>query len=222
MRQEANHKVAELSSNFMVATLQLFTTTIVNSGMPAHNEPLMDEQQLVNAVLKGGMGAFRELIRRYEKLVAGIVFRMISVQQDREDLCQDIFLTVYEKLSSFRFGSKLSTWIGAIAFNRCINFLKAKKYLLQDDKDGDEETNTVMIDQLKGDELLIKKQWRAALEKSIEGLPVLQRTVLQLFHYEELSLDEIASIMHLPVNTVKSHLFRARRNLKEQLIHLKN
>ena len=195
--------------------------------MPALTEPAKDEKELVNSVLRGGVDAFKELIGRYEKLVASIVFRMIDGEQDREDLCQDIFLLVYEKLSTFRFQSKLSTWIGNIAFNRCINFLKKKKHSFLNDIYKDEiseyEGKTIIAApeamQPTVDEVLIKKHILAALEKSIEQLPPMQKTVLPLFHYEELSLDEVAVITNLPVNTVKSHLFRARKNLKNQLLH---
>jgi len=77
-------------------------------------DPVADEV-LVKAVLAGREEAFKTMIRQYERLVLQIVFRMVRRKADREDLCQDIFLKVYDKLSSFRFGSKLSTWIGSIA-----------------------------------------------------------------------------------------------------------
>jgi RNA polymerase sigma-70 factor (ECF subfamily) len=92
------------------------------------NEPL-----LVKQVLSGNRKAFEGLVRQYEGLVLHIVTPLIGVNEDREDICQDIFTNVYEKLVTFQFKSKLSTWIGNIAYNTSINFLKKKKHILLND-----------------------------------------------------------------------------------------
>lgn len=184
-----------------------------------------EDAVLVKAVLKGDAAAFHVLIRRYEKLVLTIVGKMIDGKEDREDICQDVFLTVYDKLSSFRFGSKLSTWIGNIAFNRSVNFLKRARPLLLEDMhkakaadDADKETGTEIKDSSRlADEGLLDKERTALLQQSVEALPVLQKTVLLLFHQQELSLEEIAAVTSLPVNTVKSHLFRGRKTLKDKM-----
>src|SRR6185436_14894482 len=95
----------------------------------------------VKAVLSGEGDAFKILIKQYERLVLQIVFRMVKREVDREDLCQDIFLKVYDKLQGFRFGSKLSTWIGSIAYNTCVNHLRKNRIVLveqyeQEDEEG--------------------------------------------------------------------------------------
>lgn len=187
----------------------------------AHSEDAV----LVKAVLKGDAAAFKVLIRQYEKLVLAIVCKMIDGKEDREDICQDVFLTVYDKLSSFRFGSKLSTWIGNIAFNRSVNFLKrARPLLLADmykaneaDEAENERERDVKDTGLLADERLLDKERTMLLQQSIEALPVLQKTIILLFHQQELSLDEIAVVTSLPVNTVKSHLFRGRKTLKNKM-----
>lgn len=192
----------------------------------AHTEDAV----LVNAVLKGNPGAFQQLIRRYEKLVITIVSKLIDGKENREDICQEVFLKVYDKLSSFRFGSKLSTWIGHIAFNQSVNFLKRKKPLLLEDMykgpEADEEGIEPAIeirDEASGpDEALLAKERAQLLSEGIEQLPPLQRTILLLFHQQELSLDDIAGITSLPVNTVKSHLFRGRKTLKAKVLEQLN
>ena len=185
-----------------------------------------DEALLVAAVIRREMGAFRKFIHQYERLVISIVFKMVNQKEDSEDICQDVFLKVYEKLPAFRFGSKLSTWIGSIAFNTCVNFIqKRKPFLLEDlrtpkndEEDSQSETKIVIKDLSSApDEQLITKEREALLLKSIDRLTVIQKTVLQLFHQNELSLQEISEITTLPVSTVKSHLFRARKQLKEKL-----
>jgi RNA polymerase sigma-70 factor (ECF subfamily) len=187
-----------------------------------------EDAALVKAVTRGNANAFKILVHKYEKLVCSIVFKMIEQKEDREDICQDVFLKVYDKLSTFRFQSKLSTWIGNIAFNTSVNFLKKKKAILWDDiyradeSDNEnvlpENTHEVIDMSILPDEVLLNKEKMQLLNQNILGLPVLQQTILQLFHNEDLSLDEIATIATLPVNTVKSHLFRARNNLKNKLL----
>ena len=86
-----------------------------------------EEKQIVADILAGDQQAFRNLIEQYQKLVSHIVFRMISHQVDREELCQEIFIKVYRNLASFKFQSKLSTWVGRIAYHACINFLKKNR-----------------------------------------------------------------------------------------------
>ncbi len=187
-----------------------------------------DDALLVRAVASGNTEAFKKLVHQYERLVCSIVFKMIGQKEDREDICQEVFIKVYDKLPHFRFQSKLSTWIGNIAFNHTVNFLKKKKLVLLEDLNGsktdsDEEYFTEIPFEAKDadmmpDELLFNKEKKELLGQRIESLPVIQKTILQLFHWEEMSLEEIAITTALPVNTVKSHLFRARKTLKNEMV----
>ncbi len=189
----------------------------------------LDEKLLINAVLSDDRKAFEQLIRNYEGLVIHIVGSLIKNEQDREDLCQDVFVKVYENLSKFQFRSKLSTWIGNIAYYASINFLQKKRAVLLDDlsrTDHDAEFSHYESiirnqDDPTPESLLIQKDETRLLNHSVEKLPLIQKTILLLFHQDELSLDEISRIMEMPVNTVKSHLFRARMQLKEFLTQYK-
>ena len=189
-------------------------------------DPVADEV-LVKAVLAGREEAFKTLIRQYERLVLQIVFRMVRRQADREDLCQDIFLKVYDKLSSFRFGSKLSTWIGSIAYNSCVNYLRKNRISLVGHEREDDETKDFAINVFdrfetshQPDELFIAKESRHMLWKFVEELSPMQQTVIGLFHQQELKMEEIAEMMNIPIGSVKSHLHRARQALKSKLLEL--
>jgi len=186
-----------------------------------------DEESLVKSVLSKDRTAFEMLINRHKGLVFHIVLPIIKNEVDREDVCQDVFLKVYEKLYTFQFKSKLSTWIGNIAFNTAISFLKKKKDELISDifsfSEGGERQNVnlkgFIIDESPlADALIIAEENKVLLHREIGKLTSIQRTILLLYHQDELSLDEISVIMDMPVNTVKSHLFRARTQLKEALI----
>lgn len=192
---------------------------------PAASGHENDDKRLVAAVVSGDESAFRQLIHQHERLVVSIVYKMVSRKEDCEDLCQDVFLKVYEKLPGFRFGSKLSTWIGSIAFNACVNFLQKRKPVLLEDlrnpiadeeMQGHGESTVRDMSSSPGETLEIKER-EMLLRNNIERLSVIQKTVLQLFHQNDLSLQEIAELTDLPVSTVKSHLFRARKELKGKM-----
>lgn len=182
-----------------------------------------EEKILVQQVLSGDRKAFERLVRNYEALVLHIVNPLVGNHPDREDLCQEIFIKVYQRLQGFEFRSRLSTWIGTIAFNACVNFLQKKRNVPVGDLFGADET---ALENLSADspptpeDMLIKKQEAKHLTAAIGQLPAAQKTALLLFHHDDMSLDEIAQILGVPVNTVKSHLYRARKNLKTILTNI--
>ena len=178
----------------------------------------LDERDLVSEVLSGNRKAFIKLIKQYERLVLHIVTPLIGINEDREDICQDVFIKVYEKLRTFQFNSKLSTWIGNIAYNTSINYLQKKKnILLSNIVSPDNELLPLESENIEMDNpenIFIRHEDIEQLNKSINMLTELQKTILLLFYQDELSLDEIGKVMEMPLNTVKSHLFRAKISLK--------
>jgi len=177
-----------------------------------------EDRIFVERILDGDEYAFERLIRNYQRLVSHIVFRMVNNQTDREDICQDVFVKVYKNLKGFRFDSKLSTWIGRITYNGCINYLEKKKIPLYDDitdETKDFEQNPSY--EPGPDKILEKKDISEMLKEEIEKLPTTYRAVITLYHLDEMSYNEISDIMKLPEGTVKSYLFRARKMLKDRL-----
>jgi RNA polymerase sigma factor (sigma-70 family) len=189
----------------------------------------VDEKELVKSVLSKDKAAFKQLIRQYEGLVIHIVVPLIDNQSDRDDICQDVFLKVYEKLHTFQFKSKLSTWIGNIAYNTSINLLQKKRNVLLDDifslnRDSESDSHGQMSAEVSGQDpeaILIITEEKKLLQAAVDRLPAIQKTLILLFHQDELPLDEIGAMMNMPVNTVKSHLFRARATLKGMLVQQK-
>src|SRR5688572_29853238 len=182
------------------------------------------EDELVHAVLRNDRDAFRELIRRYERLVMQIVCRMIKRVPDQEDLCQEVFLKVYDKLQYYRFESKLSTWIGRITFNTCVNFLQRKQVLWLEKSGGGDESDSPLHNSPDGsrqpDALLENKEQAVLLWKLVDELPAVQQTIVSLYHQEGMKLEEIVEVLDLPMGTVKSYLHRARQNLKKKLLSI--
>ncbi len=176
-------------------------------------------RSLVAKIVAGNKRAFQSFIQEYQRLVSHIVFRMVSNKTDREDICQDVFMKVYQNLAVFQFESKLSTWIAKIAYNTCLDFLEKKKTLLYDDLSSDGNP----LDKFSGDDILPdesieKKDLSYHLQTEIGKMPVNYRTILTLYHLDEMSYAEISEIMQLPEGTVKSYLFRARKLLKDKLL----
>jgi RNA polymerase sigma-70 factor (ECF subfamily) len=186
------------------------------------NENNIADQPLVEKVLSGDNKAFSIVIKNTEVLVTQIVFKMLSVAEDRKDIVQDIYLKAFQKLGSFKFKSKLSTWIGKIAYNTCINHIEKKKLLLienvTDEIEPDGKTLAIMRFHNEPENMFFNKELSGILKTAIDKLSPVYRTLITLYHNEDLSYSEIAEITELPEGTVKNYLFRARRILRNHLL----
>lgn len=181
---------------------------------------LEQEGLLIERILVGDQEAFRQLIEQYQKLVNHIVFRFMPQTADREDACQEVFLKVHRNLQTFERKSRLSTWIGRIAYNYCLNIREKKsEKLFCDLGENDDVTADDFASQWASPEELAESSDSSfRLREEIGQLPVNYRTILSLYHLEEMNYAEIGLIMNLPEGTVKSHLFRGRRILKDRLL----
>ena len=189
--------------------------------MSHNNEINLADQQLVRAVLTGDRDAFARMIKQSEGLVAQMTFRMINSPGDRKDIAQDVYLKVFKNLPNFKFKSKLTTWIGQITYNTCLHYIQKKKLVLSVDtgKDGELPEDHIIDDRPNDSEkILLGKELRGILSIEIDRLSPLYKTLISLYHQEELSYAEIANITSLPEGTVKNYLFRARKKLKENLL----
>ena len=188
---------------------------------------LLTDQQLVAQVLGGNPAAFGQVVRRTEGLVTQMVFKMVRHPADRPDLAQEVYLKAFKNLAGFKFQAKLSTWIGQIAYNTCLHYLEKKQLVLLDPAEataGDEATGQRAAPiQIAGPDAnpetaLFGRDLTDILGAAIEQLPPLYRTLVGLYHQQELSYEEIAQITSLPDGTVKNYLFRARKQLKQHLL----
>lgn len=178
-----------------------------------------EELLLVQEIRSGDLAAFDRLIKSYQKLVIHIIARVVPKTEDRDDLAQDVFIKVFKGLGSFKFECKLSSWIGRIAYNSALNFSAKKRMATFSDLESTDfgadsfagNAPSPLAQAERGD--LAKR-----LQAEIEKLPSQYKVVITLYHIDQLTYDEIAEIMKLPMNTIKSHLFRARKQLKNSLM----
>jgi RNA polymerase sigma factor (sigma-70 family) len=177
-----------------------------------------DEHARVRAVLDRKAGAFEALVRDYQKLCWHIVFRMVRDADDARDLCQETFLRVHRQLHQFRFECPLKSWIGRIAYSIALRHLERRRAApvsFIEDEEGAVEAladESFELEAASGDE-----QMAARLRAGVDALPPVPRTLVTLYHLEELPIGEIATITGMSEGTIKSHLFRARASLREWL-----
>jgi RNA polymerase sigma factor (sigma-70 family) len=177
------------------------------------------DDELVARVLADDRDAFRRLIVRYERLVAHVVSRLVRDDADRQEVCQDVFLRVHRGVRDFRFDSRLSTWIARIAHRASLSHLEKKRLPLCEDLPDAEQARlqptSAAPDPLED---AVAGEARRFVRQAVHALPAGYRTVVTLHHLEGMTVQEVGEVMNLPAGTVKSHLFRARRLLKDALL----
>jgi len=177
-----------------------------------------DDRRLVADVLAGRPGAFERLVREHQGLCWHIVQRMVRHPEDTRELCQETFLRVHRNLHQYRFDAPLKAWIGQVAWSIARRHLERKRIPVVDAVD---DAGASLLENVgDGRDLeaeFAENQAQARLHAAIERLPPLQRTLLTLYHLDEMPIGAIAGITGLAEGTIKSHLFRSRKRLRELL-----
>jgi RNA polymerase sigma-70 factor (ECF subfamily) len=178
---------------------------------------------LVEQVKAGDHAAFTELVRRYEGKVYQLALRLTGNEMDAMDVIQDVFLSVYQKIHTFRGHAAFSSWLYRITANAAFAKLNQRKRAaaisLDDVLPAVEEKSTDNPSEFfqKPDLALFSQETRSALEEAINGLPDDFRTVVILRDVQDLSNQEVADILNLSIPAVKSRLHRARLALRRRL-----
>jgi RNA polymerase sigma-70 factor (ECF subfamily) len=186
-----------------------------------------DDQILVKKILSGESSAFSTIISNTEGLVAQIVFKMIPGKENRKDIAQDVYLKAFQSLSGFRYQSKISTWIAQICYNTCINYLEKRKLVFPDNHSTGEYSDDEILELLstrngpqysETENIIFQKDLSEILKCQLDKLSPVYKTLITLYHNEELSYSEIAEITGLPEGTIKNYLFRARKELRDNIL----
>ena len=180
------------------------------------------DEGLVRRVCAGDRAAFVALVRSHQRLVERIVARLLDDPRDREEVCQDTFLRVHRGMGDFRADAPLAAWVARIAHRTAVNRLKRRHRpglpAWQGQGAASDTVTTVPTEEPDPHERAAAGELQALVRREIAGLPPVQRTVLTLYHLQEMPVGEIAAALEMPTGTVKSHLLRARRRLKERLL----
>lgn len=179
-------------------------------------ESLPDERRWIARFQAGDSSAFETIMSHYEPYVLGLLWRMTGDRARAEDLCQETFIRVLKGLPRFRGESGLKTWIFRIARNTGTDLFRASDPATEplDEEAGAHSTPSPQDPSRS----LERDQIRALVERAMAALPPIPKSVLHLFYWDELSVAEIASVLNLPEGTVKTHLFRGRKALRESAL----
>ena len=177
-----------------------------------------NEAQLIRRARSGDTQAFAALVEQHERFVYNLALRTLGNPEDAADAAQDAFVRAWLALDEFRGQAQFRTWLYRIVLNLCLNRVPRLRRQLND------LTHEEMIDLpepvgQRADPLvgLEQSELRASLHREIDRLPEQYRLLVSLRYQHELSYEEIAALVHLPVGTVKTGLFRAKARLRETL-----
>ncbi|MDR2178617.1 MAG: sigma-70 family RNA polymerase sigma factor [Treponema sp.] len=170
-----------------------------------------DDMFIAGRVAAGERDLFRYLINRHQKAVYSMGRSFFRNHEDSADFVQEVFLKVYRSLSRFEGRSRFSTWLYSIAYNTAVNEVNRRKEYLSL-AEGD-----VMVDGDTPERKLVRDTARDAVLEAVGELPERYRVCVDMYFFYDRSYQEIGTITGFPVNTIKSHVFRAKKLLRERL-----
>ncbi len=177
-----------------------------------------DDVALVSACQVGDTDAFALLVQRHQRYVFNLVFRMLGQYEEANEVTQEAFLAAWQGLPGFRGDARFSTWLYRIAYNCALKQLEQRKrdHALQLAIQVEQADQHRDNDERVGAEIEAHDCQRMVREH-LSNLPAKYRIVLVLRHLQEMTYEEMAEILTMPIGTIKTHLFRARNLLKERL-----
>lgn len=174
----------------------------------------VQDRLLCKAVLAGNTEAFSLIASKYQKRVYSLGMSFFKNHDDSEDFVQDIMLKTFSALPKFRGESSFSTWLMRIAYNSAINSVKRKREFVSAFDDFEIKTND-----LTPEERQIQNCVKNSIRWAVSSLPEKYRICIDLYFFYDMPYADIESVTGIPVNTIKSHIFRSKKILKTELEH---
>ena len=174
----------------------------------------MTDRELIEQAKAGNSKAFEELVKRYEPHVAAVVVGMLGDRQEADDVGQEVFVRFYRSLDRFRGEAALGTYLTRIAINLSLNELKRRKRRRLLFRRSDEALQIASSDP---EDAIASRETKALVQRAIQQLDPVFRSVLVLRLIEGYSTEETADLLGIPLGTVLSRLSRAQKRLKEIL-----
>ena len=171
----------------------------------------LDDQTLVAETLAGHGEAFGTLVERYDRAVYHLAYRTVRDAEEARDVAQEAFFKAFRSLKTFRPGAKFSTWIFSITYHACCDRLARRK------RYSNEELPERADPGIGPEQEAIAGEEARRLRAAIARLPEKYRSVITLYHLQGRQYEEIAQVLEIPIGTVKTHLFRAKEQLRRML-----
>ena len=189
-------------------------------GTAAVAELTWTDEELVARSVAGDHDSFNQLIRRWERPIYALAFRVLGREDDARDVCQEAFLRAFRALPGFKGDAKFSSWLYRITLNLCRDWLRRKKRTpVVQAPDG---IDLVELAAAQGpvesiEDLVARKQLSAVVATAMASLPDEQRTAIVLKEFHGLTFQEIADLQQIPLSTVKTRLYQGLSVLRRTL-----
>jgi RNA polymerase sigma-70 factor (ECF subfamily) len=179
------------------------------------------DEQIVERARAGDPEAFGEIVRRWERKIFALAFGILGSHEDARDATQETFIAAYRSLAAFRGEAKVSSWLHRIAVNQCITRQRRARVRaetgIEDEVESAGERFLATAAQSSPAGATERKQRTEAVRRAVASLPPELREVVLMKEFEELTFQEIADALQIPLSTVKSRLYTALKQLRLRL-----
>jgi RNA polymerase sigma-70 factor, ECF subfamily len=182
--------------------------------------PVTSDEQIVERALSGDADAFGELVRRWERRIYALAYGILGRDEDARDVAQETFIAAFRNLSGFRGEAKVSSWLHRIAVNQCITRQRRAKVRGETSLEGAAEDKHMQFAAPANESparFVEGRERTEAVRRAVGALPPELREVLVMKEFEELTFQEIADTLQVPLSTVKSRLYTALKQLRLRL-----
>ena len=169
--------------------------------------------ELVELFRHGDVTGYNELVRRYQEKVYWIARRTMGNHEDADDVVQDVFVRVFEKLKHFRGDANFYTWLYRVTVNVSLNALRKKR--IKDILPYDELFEETLPADNQTDRAMYEQEYQTILEKAIDKLPAKQKAAFMMRYYDEMTYEDMAKVLHTSVGGLKANYFHALKKIQE-------
>lgn len=179
----------------------------------------MTDEQLIDRIRQGHSDAYRVLVERHKSYIYTLVFRMVPHKETAEDLTQEVFVKLFRSLAHFRGDAKFTTWLYRMTTNLVMDFRRSQT----------RRPYVALLDKMKGwftdareqpEEVALLKDEQEQMQSLLTELPDKYRLIMYLFHYKQLTYQEMSDVTGLPLKTIETRLYRGKAMLKEKWLEV--
>jgi len=181
------------------------------------------EKEILDRLKDGDVSAMEPLMQLHQDYVYTVVIQMVKLAAVAEELTQDVFVKVFKKIDTYQEKAKFSTWLYTIAYRTSLNYLEKKQIVfnmsdITSNENNDDAGDLILKEEFESTITLQEEnEKQQIIWKAIDAIPEQQGVVIALHYLQQFSVKEIAGMMNVPENTVKTHLFRGRNAIRINL-----